>query len=105
MHFHLHWRKEREALGFRQFELLRLRAGILNRVALFSRAPRRPGKARSDALPPGFAAELSGAVLAARPGAATGPTDWDEADPRTEDDRLDLAAPRLEPPLHNRPAP
>ena len=46
-----------------------------------------------------FAAELCGALLAARPGAAEGPTDWTEADPRTEDDRLDLAARRAVVPI------
>ena len=48
-----------------------------------------------------FAAELSGAVLAARPGAAEGPTDWTEADTRTEDDRLDLAARRAVVPIQD----
>ena len=52
-------RKEREALGFRQCELLRLRADILRRVAWLADFPGRhpPVEAGHGALPPGFAAE------------------------------------------------
>jgi hypothetical protein len=52
-------RKEREALGFRQCELLRLRAGILRHVAWQSGLSRwyTTGEDAPDPLPPGFATE------------------------------------------------
>ena len=54
-------RKEREARGFFQCELLRLRADLLRHVAWLSDVPgrRRPGEDGPDALPPGFAAEAA----------------------------------------------
>ena len=54
-------RKEREARGFFQCELLRLRADLLDQVAWLSDVPgrRRPGEDGPDALPPGFAAEAA----------------------------------------------
>ena len=54
-------RKEREARGFFQCELLRLRADLLRHVAWLSDVPgrRRPGEDGPDALPPAFAAEAA----------------------------------------------
>ena len=53
-------RKEREARGFFQCELLRLRADLLSHVAWLSDVPgRRPGEDGPDALPPAFAAEAA----------------------------------------------
>ena len=54
-------RKEREARGFFQCELLRLRDDLLHQVAWLSDVPgrRRPGEDGPDALPPAFAAEAA----------------------------------------------
>lgn len=41
-----------------------------------------------------FAADLCAELLAKRPAASSGSEDWEEADPRTEDDRLDPSARR-----------
>lgn len=46
-----------------------------------------------------FAADICAALLAARPAATSGSTDWSETSPRTESDYLDLAARRAVVPI------